>query len=64
MGDDHDADKHGDCNHGCHAVNHLLTHLNSFPVILAIVPLVARVTSLLATPLLLLLPESFFRPPR
>lgn len=70
----HDADEHhgaapgtpccGHCNHGCHAVSHLLTHLNSFPTILTIVPLATPVASLLATPVFFLLAEAFFKPPR
>lgn len=64
MDDDHAAAKHADCNHGCHAINHLLTHLNSFSAFLAILPLATPLTSLLATPVLFLLAEPFFKPPR
>lgn len=62
--DDHSSVKHAGCNHGCHVVNHLLTHLNLFPAILAIVLLMVMATSFLATHVLLLLVKPFFKPPR
>ncbi|MBU1690837.1 MAG: hypothetical protein KJ958_00535 [Gammaproteobacteria bacterium] len=63
-GDDHSGVKHADCNHGCHVVNHLLTHLNSFPAILAIVLLMIMAISFLVTHIRLLLVQPFFKPPR
>lgn len=62
--DDHGGVKHAGCNHGCHVVNHLLTHLNLFPSILVIVLLMITAISFLGTYVRLLLVKPFFKPPR
>jgi len=64
MTDDHGVAKHAGCNHGCHTVNYLLTHLNTFSAISTLILLGGPVTSLLDTPVPSMLVESFFKPPR